>query len=140
MKTKTLISLSTLLAGLIASNVVFASSKCTPQKQSEFEARQQMGMKNAVQQFVKQGSADEVIKPFTDIAVAEQQLIVWGCYTESDQRLLLRKIRVHNRMDVYPAAFQTMNHLLQQDLGIDLLSPQHMFNTTLYLENKVNRD
>jgi hypothetical protein len=127
-KMKVLTTIFTLLPTL-----VFAAPKCTQQKQSELEDRLATGIQNVAQLYLREAPLDALKKAFTDIAVAEQQLIVWQCYEESDSRLLLRKIRIHTMMDVHPAAFQALSHKLMAERGIDLYAPHEMFNTTIYL-------
>lgn len=136
MKILIFFSLSLVLSSVFASMPVYASNKCTAQKLEEFEARRVLGMKNAASALLRQESSRDVLKPFADITIAEQQMVIWGCLRESDSRLLLRGIRIKNQMDVYPAAFKTLNHMLNKELGVDLLTPHKMFNTTIYLDNK----
>lgn len=136
MKIILLLSISLTLCTLFTAMPAHANSKCTAQKHEAFEARRQLGMRNAVAAMLRQDSSQEVLRPFADITIAEQQMVIWGCLAESDRRLLLRGIRIKNQMDVYPAAFKTLNHILVKELGVDLLEPQTMFNTTIYLENK----
>ena len=114
------------------------ANKCTQQKQAEFEQRLAAGVQHVTQTYLQQADSQVVAKAFANIAIAEQQLIVWGCYSDADPRLLLRHIRIHNQMDVYPAAFQTISHNLKTQLGIDLLSPAALFNTTIHLKHKGN--
>ena len=115
------------------------ASNCTEQRKQQFEHRLATGQKNVAQLFLSQAPSQEVARAFADIAVAEQNLVIWGCYNESDPRLVLRTIRIHNQMDVYPAAFQSINNSLNKEFGINLLDPEQMFNTTIYLTSRGGR-